>query len=266
MKKMRIAIIGCGNMGKAIAQGLLRNELFEEVIIFDPNAAQLAAQLPNATMIDSATAAVKRAEVVLFAVKPYVLFDVLDELRLVLLEQKPTVISIAAGVTLSQIAEKLEETLPLVRVMPNICCTVAAGVSAIYAQSEEDSRLAEAIFSTVGSVIHAKTEADIAIFTALSAGGPAFLAEVVEGLSRGAQQMGLTRQQALETTIATMRATAALFEQCEEEPLTWRDRVATPGGTTERGLAVLAASDVVQVFANAVEASVERARENLTVK
>lgn len=261
-RKLRIAIIGCGNMGTAIVRGLLRAQIFEEVIVFDPKGSLLT----GVTIAESPVAALGRADIVLLSVKPYVLFDVLDEIREVVLKQKPTVLSIAAGVKLTQLENKLAADITLVRVMPNISCTVGSGVSAIFSPSVEGRELAEVIFQTVGTVIQAKSEADIDVFTALSAGGPAFLAEVVEGLSRGAEQMGLTRQQALQTAIATMHSTAELLLQSEEEPLIWRDRVATPGGTTERGLAVLAASDVVQVFANAVEASTKRARENLTGK
>lgn len=266
-KKMRIAIIGFGNMGSAIALGLLRAKIFEEIIVFDSKSVQCdGVKCDGIKVAQSCSSAVANADVVLLSVKPYVLFDVLDDIGDVLLKQKPIVISIAAGVTLSQISAKLSAEISLVRVMPNICCTVGAGVSAIFSNSVEGRKLAEEIFCTVGTVVQATTEADIDVFTALSAGGPAFLAEVVEGLSRGAEQVGLTRQQALRTAIATMRSTAELLQQSDEDPLIWRDRVATPGGTTERGLAVLAACDVVQVFADAVGASTKRARENLTGK
>src|SRR5690606_19939800 len=140
-----------------------------------------------------------------------------------------------AGVRLLQIKNAFSVELPLVRVMPNISSIVGAGVSAIFSDSLAARNAASAIFSTVGEVIEAATEEEIDIFTALSAGGPAFLCEVVEGLTRGGERMGLSREQALKAAVATLAGTAKLLNESGEEPLIWRDRIATPGGTTERG-------------------------------
>ena len=267
-KKSSIAFLGCGNMGKAIVDGLSQTEMFSQIYIYDPNlSAEKDSDLfPKAAILSTASEAVLSADVVLLAVKPYVLFDLLKEIDTALADKKPMLISIAAGIKLEQLANKLSVELPLVRVMPNIACTVRAGSSAVFSENDQALQLAVSIFETVGEVVVSNSEEDIDIFTALSAGGPAFLCEVVEGLVQGGEKMGLSRGKSLKAAIATMYGTAQLLKQSSDMPLIWRDRVATPGGTTEQGLAVLHQSNIVEVFSEAVQASTKRARENLANK
>ncbi len=174
-------------------------------------------------------------------------------------------ISIMAGKTLNAVSRMLGTTAAIVRAMPNTPAAVRQGITVAVAGSHvspQQKNLADALLSAVGQVAWEESEALLDPVTAISGGGPAYvflLAELMEqaALAQGIAP-GLARQMARQTVIGS----AALLASSDEDAAALRIAVTSPGGTTERALAVLRADDAwPKSFADAIQAATERSRE-----
>lgn len=261
-----ITIIGGGNMGSALLRGILKAELVspERIAVVDVHPQKLEslrAQFGVRATSD-ARSAVRGADVILLAVKPRTLNDVLDAIRE---DTTPgqVFISIIAGVETAYICERLGKGNPVVRVMPNIAATVDAAASAISAgrhATEEHMALAEAIFGAVGEVVRVDEEHLDAV-TGLSGSGPAYIYMVVEALSDGGVKMGLPREIALKLAVQTVLGAAKLVKETGLHPATLRDQVTTPGGTTISAVHELEERGLRAMLISAVVTATEKSRE-----
>ncbi len=252
-------------MAEAILRGILEAGLAEpeDVTASDPMPERREALAAlGARVVAENAAAAADADVVLLAVKPQVLAAALSEIRPVL-RRDQLVVSIAAGVPLAKIESLLPAPVPVVRVMPNVLASVRAGAAGIATGGEagaEHVAVVREIFATVGAV-HEAPEALLDAVTGLSGSGPAYVLLMIEALADGGVLSGLPRALALELATQTVLGTARLVQESSEHPAVWRDRVATPGGTTIAGLAELESSGVRGAFIRAVAAATRRARE-----
>jgi pyrroline-5-carboxylate reductase len=258
MLNKKIALVGGGNMGKALLKGMLKAGLTSEsnVTVVDVHAGKLDALrkefgVPTST---DPRAAVRGAELVILAVKPMTLNEVLDDMHDVV-QPDQLFISIIAGVEGGYIRDRLGKGNPVIRVMPNIAATVDAAASAISAcppATEAHLAIAEAIFGAVGEVVRVDEEHLDAV-TGLSGSGPAYIYMVIEALCDGGVKMGLPREVAMKLATQTVFGAAKLVKETGLHPATLKDQVTTPGGTTisavheleERGLRAMLISAVV---------------------
>lgn len=260
----RIAMIGGGQMALALAEGFVRSGLVPAaaITVYDPHAPareRLAARLPEIRFAASAVEAVAAADTVILAIKPQ---QAAAACRGLAVPADAVVVSIVAGLSLAAIAD-LTGTRRVVRVMPNTPCLVGRGVSvacrAAEVPAERFQRVME-LLRAVGST-HEVDESLLDAVTGLSGSGPGFVAVLVEALADGGVRAGLPRPLALALAIETLAGTAALLEQTGEHPAQIKDRVASPGGTTIAGLAVLEQRGVRGAVGDAVVAAAARARE-----
>jgi pyrroline-5-carboxylate reductase len=173
------------------------------------------------------------------------------------------IVSIAAGVPPGAIEACLAAGVPVVRVMPNIAVQVGAGAAAIAAGSAaHEAHLArvEQIFSAAGRCVRVAEPLMDAV-TGLSGSGPGYACLLIEALADGGVRMGLPRDVALTLAAQTLLGAAQLVLESGEHPAVWKDRVATPGGTTIAGLAALEARGVRSALIEAVEAGTRRSQE-----
>ncbi len=201
------------------------------------------------------------ADVVLFAVKPQSLDVVVDGLAPVLAGR--LVISIAAGVPLKRIADRLPEQVRLIRVMPNAPALVCEGMSVLAigpGATEEDTQLARALFEAVGRVVVVEERLMQAV-TGLSGSGPAYAYLIIEALADGAVKMGLPRGVAELLAAQTMVGAAKMLLETGESPGRLKDRVASPGGTTIAGLHQLEQGGLRATLMAAVEAATKRSEQ-----
>ncbi len=201
------------------------------------------------------------AEVVLLAVKPQSLDEVVDGLAPTLAGR--LVISIAAGVPLQRIADRLPDRVRLIRVMPNAPAQVRAGMSALAigpGVTEEDQQLARALFEAVGRVVVVE-EGLMQAVTGLSGSGPAYAFLIIEALADGGVKMGLPRGVAELLAAQTMVGAATMLLETGEHPGRLKDRVASPGGTTIAGLHQLEKGGLRATLMAAVEAATKRSEE-----
>lgn len=235
---MKLAILGGGNMGLAMARGLLKAQAFapDAITFGTPHPDKLPLTELGCRATADNCAAVAGAEIILLAVKPYLAASVL---RAVAGSVTPgaMVLSVAAGVSLAALREALGPAAPggLVRAMPNTAVGLGQGVVAYAAESPEGAARAGALLAAFGMVVPL-AEAHFPAFTALSGCGIAHALRFLRAAQEAGVQMGLGTQAAKEIFAQTMIGAAQLVLENGSHPEAEVDRVCTPGGLTIRGL------------------------------
>lgn len=264
--RKKIAIIGTGKIGRALARGL-RSALAPqdlELICADskPTSFEELKSIPGIEFTTSNREALQNKKIVLLSVKPFQARDVLAELKEKLSEDH-LLISICASITLAQLREWAGPDCSIIRAMPNLPVTVGQGITVLSAESgtEKDHlRLAEEIFSTVGHVL-SLDEIHLDSVTALSGSGPAFMFFFIEALSEAGAQLGIPKAKAFELVFHTMRGSAELCLQTNLDPQSLIQQVATPGGCTVEGLKVFSETNVRESLIKCIQATAKRASE-----
>jgi pyrroline-5-carboxylate reductase len=266
LKEKKIGIIGTGNMGEALIDGLLhsRSSVPENIICSDVKKEKLKSvrEKYGITSKTNNPDVVKASDIIIYAIKPQIMTKILKETA-DYLDSSKIIISIAAGVPLSAIESCLNKELRLVRVMPNIAAFVREGASAIAPgshASEGDLKIAKAVFDSVGkSVIIEESLMDA--ITGLSGSGPAYIFLIVDALADAGVKMGIARDDALFLSSQTVLGAAKLLMDTKEHPGKLKDKVTSPGGTAIAGLHTLEEGGLRTTLINAVEAATNRAKE-----
>ena len=265
-----IAMLGAGSMGRAILSGLLAPGVQVAGIRVTNRSAARAATLAGApgvtayateTRADANRLAVEGAQVVLVAVKPAMVRDLLAEIG-DSLAPGTVVVSVAAGVTAATMESLLPDSVSVVRAMPNTPAVVGKAVTGVSAGSRtdpEDLSLVRTLFETVGEVVEVP-ESQLDALSTISGSGPAYVFLLIEALTEAAVQKGFTPAQAATLVNGTFLGAAELLVSSGEAPAELRRRVTSPNGTTERAIAVLAEADLPALFARATDAALARAR------
>lgn len=272
MTAPRLAFIGAGNMASSIIGGLVgKNYPPRNIIAADPLPAtleRLKATAPVKCTTDNLEA-INGAEVVVLAVKPQVMKQVLAPLAAELRRSRPLIISIAAGIEIASLARWLgDETLPIVRCMPNTPALVQSGATGLYASrfvSAAQKQLADTILRAVGIALWLDDEAQIDAVTAVSGSGPAYFFLVMEAMQAAGEKLGLPADVARQLTLQTALGAAQMAIGSDVGADELRRRVTSPNGTTERAVAAFEAGGLRQLFEKALtdcrDRSVELARE-----
>lgn len=266
-----IAMLGAGSMGRAILSGLLAPHVHAAGIRVTNRSEARAAELsgtPGVTAYatekkaDANRLAVDGAQLVIVAVKPAMVRDLLAEIG-DSLAPGTIVVSVAAGVTAATMESLLPDTVSVVRAMPNTPAVVGKAVTGISAGShteEDDLALVRTLFETVGEVVEVP-ESQLDALSTISGSGPAYVFLLIEALTQAAVEKGFTPEQAATLVNGTFLGASELLVSSGEEPAELRRRVTSPNGTTERAIAVLADADLPALFARATDAALARARE-----
>jgi pyrroline-5-carboxylate reductase len=265
--KKTVAFIGCGNMAAALINGLVADGYDPDHIwASDPDGdkrAALAARCGIRITGDNAEA-VGLADVVVLAVKPQVLEEVARSLASAVSERKPLVISIAAGVREQDLQNWLGGDVALVRTMPNTPAMIQTGATVLHAGpgvTSEDKDLAESILRAVGLTRWVDDEGLMDAVTALSGSGPAYFFLVMEALEAAGIELGLPEETARLLTLQTALGAARMAMESSEGASTLRQRVTSPGGTTEKALQTLEGGDLRQMFSQALKDARDRSVE-----
>lgn len=265
--RSRIAFIGGGNMARSLIGALLRQGRAPSTItVAEPNAAlrdQLAADFGVAVFADGIDAVVG-AEIVMLSVKPQVMRTVCESLSSSLSTLKPTIISIAAGIRLDQIDTWLGGGYPVIRCMPNTPALIGAGASGLIANASVTAtgrEHAEAILGAAGTTTWIDREALMDTVTALSGSGPAYFFLLIEALEDAASAQGLPRDAARALAIQTCLGAARMASEESESPARLRERVTSPGGTTQAALDAFSEGGFRELVNTAVAAATTRGQE-----
>lgn len=263
---MRLGIIGCGKMGRALLGGILEAGLVHPtaVVVHDAwqEAAQSAATDLGVTAVDSNAALIEAAEVVLLCVKPQTFAEMLDQLSAADADDR-LLISIAAGVRIKTIEELSGGRHRVVRVMPNTPALVGKGASAFAvgaSANEDDADTARQLLGAVGYVTQVN-EDQLDAVTALSGSGPAYIFAMIESLVGGGIEQGLDAKVALDLAANTVAGAAAMVLQSSYSPTQLRENVTSPNGTTFAALESMRAADFDGIVRRAVGAACDRSKQ-----
>lgn len=258
-----ITFIGGGNMAQALIGGLLSRGLpATRITVSDPfeNIRQLL-QEKDVHVTDDNIAAIKNADIVVFAVKPQVLGGVLKPLK-GLLEDK-LLISIVAGAEIKTISD-LTGSERVVRVMPNTPALVQTGAHGMFAKPEvsaKDRELATQVLAATGLTLWLSSEAQIDAVTAVSGSGPAYFFYMMESMIRAGKNMGLDEKVATALTLQTALGAAQMAITSSNAPSELRKNVTSPNGTTQAALEVFDRAQISQNIQTALAAAQKRSQE-----
>lgn len=260
-----IAIIGTGNMGEALIKGILQAGLIskENLIASDIDKQKLTSlqQTTGIRIAESNLEAITDAEIIILSIKPQIIGNVLNEIAPHI--SSKILISIAAGITIKFIEERLGKEIAIIRAMPNTPCLIGAGISALSAGKRVDDSVmkkAHAIFESVGKVVIVEEKLMDAV-TAISGCGPAYIFTLIETLSDAGVELGLSRDVALTLSAQTVEGAAKLVNQTREHPAILKEKVTSPAGATITGLHTLEKHNFRAALLDAVLSSAKRAKE-----
>jgi pyrroline-5-carboxylate reductase len=259
----KVGFIGGGNMSTALIKGL-KSQDFDpkniQVVELDDARREALAQSLNVNVTHHLKD-IAQNDVIILAVKPQQLKAVAFELAPFLKQQ--LIISIAAGIRLSDLSRWLNQYPKIIRAMPNTPAQIQLGMTGLYAMphvTEIENETATQILNAVGSTLWVESEVKLDAVTAISGSGPAYVFYLIEALQEAATALGLTATQARELSIATFSGASKLAEVSTTPIQTLREQVTSKGGTTEQGLLSLEASKVKQAIILAAEQAEKRAK------
>jgi len=259
----KIGIIGSGNMGEAILNGILNKAGIspDEIIVSDKSRERIDYIVNKYAVAgtDSNERVAKLSDIVFLAVKPKDMKDTLIPIRDYL--KNKILISVLAGVKIDQI-KKIVDT-KVVRTMPNTPAMVgesATGVAFDKSLTEEEKQTVLNLINSFGKSVVVDEELMDAI-TGLSGSGPAYVLLFIDSLAQAGVKQGLTYQQALELAAQTVYGTAKMLMETKQHPAVLRDRVTSPAGTTIYGLHQLEKGKIKDTVMNAVESATKRSKE-----
>ena len=267
MNHFDLAVLGGGNIGRALIGGLLRQGMRPERVRVgerDPAAcAALQRDFGLSATADNA-AAVRGAQVIVLAVKPQDAGPVLRPLAAELAHGRPIVLSVAAGVRLSALQHWCGPLVPVLRAMPNRPALVGAGVTGLFVPPQGNpahADLAEQILRAVGEVVRLDTEEALDVVTAISGSGPAYFFLLAEWLAQAGTEMGLSAAAARALSVATLYGAGLLAHSGAGDLAQLRAQVTSKGGTTEAALRSFEAANLGQIVVQAAQAAAARSRE-----
>lgn len=260
-----IGFIGGGKMACAIMQGIINSGYAkkENIFVSDKNEEALKS-LKEKFGINTCSSnkdVITNSDAVIFAVKPFILCDVLNEIKPSVKENQ-LIMSIAAGISIETI-EKILGNIPVIRIMPNTPALVNEGMSAVCKGNnakEEHSQIAINIFKSIGKVIESD-EKYIDIITAISGSGPAFYYYIINEIAKAGEKLGLDYNTALKLSAQTAYGSAKMIMESGINPEQLIINVTTPGGCTAVGNDILKENNISDILFKTIEKTAQKAFE-----
>jgi len=262
---MQIAFIGGGVMAEAIIRGILDKGLVEacDIVASDISTERLSYLKERYSIVTTSDnrSAVKKAEVIILAVKPVILSEVMGGLKGSLTPEQ-LVLSIVAGATVDKICQGLDHK-KVIRAMPNMPAQIGEGITMWTATGEvkeDDREKARSILGALGKVVFAQDEKYVDMATAVSGSGPAYVFAIIEALTDAAVHIGLPHDLAEELVLQTISGSTHLAQKSGRHPARLRNQVTSPGGTTAEGLFQLEEGGLRALLARAIIAGYEKSK------
>ena len=251
---LKVSIIGAGNMGGAIARGLSKGTIVQagNIRVSDVSADHLQALqtfAPEISISRTNAEIIKDADIIILAVKPWLVETVAKEIEHKIDYKKQIIVSIAAGVDFEKLSELFDTEASIFRVIPNTAIDILESVTTIAAQkaTKEQQDLVLTLFAEMGKAFLVP-ESQLNAFMSLSSCGIAYAFRYIRAAMEGGVEMGIYPAVAKEVIIQTLRGAIGLLEANDTHPEVEIDKVTTPGGITIKGLNEMEANG----FSNAV--------------
>ncbi len=261
---MKIGFIGAGNMATAIIGGLLLNDFTPAHIhVFDMDTEKLKAFAEKGLTIEENSESVTReSDIIVLAVKPQNYREVLESIKASATEEK-TFVSIAAGITIDFVRENLGLSSPVVRVMPNTPLLLSKGATAICPTENvkaETLTVVKSMFES-GGVVEILTEDKMDAIISVNGSSPAYFYLFAKAMSDYAEEVGISKEVAMNLICATMEGSAEMLRSSGDDPETLIKKVSSKGGTTIEALNVFYNNNFEKVVHDAMSACTRRASE-----
>lgn len=262
--QQKVAVLGAGVMGEALIAALIGSGVKSSSIAIVEKRPERCSELVGkyAITVESLGNAASTSDVILLVVKPQDMQALLAEIK-PHINKNALVLSFVAGKKIGFIQENLNDSQPVVRIMPNTPTSVglgAAGYSFGSAVTEEHRVFVASLLAAAGKAVEVDESLQDAI-TATSGSGPAYFFAFVEAMVEGAIALGLSREDATTLTIQTIVGSAALLEKSGDSPTTLREKVTSPNGTTAAALASFSQDHLSEIVARAMKAAHARSQE-----
>jgi pyrroline-5-carboxylate reductase len=265
--KGTLVLAGVGKMGGAMLEGWLKVGADpKKIVAIDPKPPQEVLDLLARHSIrhNPPITSITDAEVIIIAVKPQVMEDVLPIL-VSLKSSHPLILSVAAGKTIATFAKHFGSDAAIIRTIPNTPAAIGRGITAMNANpnvSKSQMELANALLSSTGEVVTVTEESMIDLITAVSGSGPAYIFYLTECMAAAGEKIGLPPALAMQLARATVAGSGELMRQSGIDAATLRQNVTSPNGTTYAALQVLMADDGMKpLFEKAITAAAKRSKE-----
>ncbi len=257
----RFLLVGCGNMAGAMLDRWLAAGLDPALVaIVDPYAVARKGIAQYASL-DEWQAAGGSADWIMLGMKPQQLGDVADVLA-PLATGDVHLLSILAGVSITDLAARFPEAGAQVRILPNLAARIGAGVSAVATLGRSDDAAIDALLDTLGQTVRLADDSTMDLVTAFTGSGPAFVFRLIEAYAAAGERLGLSAEDALALATATFGGATALLADSGEKPGVLIAQVASKGGTTQAGLDVLDSDgQLAALLTNVLRAARDRGRE-----
>ena len=267
MGNQKIGFIGGGNMARSLIGGLVSDGYpASNIIVSDLDAdklTELSDKFGIANTQDSGELAAN-VDILVMAVKPQHIKVVCEGIKPAVQTKSPVIVSIAAGIRVSALARWLGNALAVVRCMPNTPALVKTGATGLYANehvSDDQKDAVESLLRAVGITVWVSGEDKLDTVTALSGSGPAYFFLMMEALEAAAIEAGLDQKTAQLLTQETALGAAKMALESSESAGVLRQRVTSPGGTTERAISIMQERDLATIYKEAVLAAKQRSVE-----
>jgi pyrroline-5-carboxylate reductase len=264
MDNINIGFIGGGNMATALIGGLVASGFAPaRLYVSDTNPQRLTAlSIHQVQTTENSQELVDQCDVIVLAVKPQSMHRVLSDLRFT--RDNQLLLSIAAGVRTQAILQWIGKEIALVRAMPNTPALMRSAATGLYAThnvTRQQHEIAEHIMRAVGITIWLDEEIKIDAVTAISGSGPAYFFYLMEAMEATARELGLDNNTAHLLTVQTAFGAAKLALEVEDSPTNLRERVTSPGGTTEQAINHMQKHRLQDILRDAIKAAEHRSRE-----
>ncbi|WP_163836161.1 pyrroline-5-carboxylate reductase [Spartinivicinus ruber] len=260
-----IAFLGAGNMARSIIGGLVQQNYPAQLIWATARTQATLDNLPSQWGIQLTTdnkKAIEQADIVVLAVKPKQLKDVLADLAPIIISKKPLLVSVAAGIPTNQIASWAgDESLAIIRSMPNTPSLVGKGAAGLYANehtTQADKDFITALFATIGTSTWVEAETLLHAVTAVSGSAPAYFFLLLESMVTTAKKMGLAEQDAIKLASQTAIGAGLMAQQGEYSVTELKQQIMSPGGTTEQAIRFFEQNGFESLVNDAMEACYQR--------
>ncbi len=267
MNTKKIGFIGGGNMASSLISGLISSGHSASLLWVSDTNQDALDTLSTRLQVNTTphnNVLVDEVDVVVLAVKPQILHIVAEQIAPVLQQRNVLVVSIAAGVSQDSLAQWLGQEIAIVRCMPNTPALVQTGATALHANSQvriEQKDLAENILRAVGICLWVTQECELDAVTAVSGSGPAYFFLLMEAMEKAASELGLSEDTARLLIQQTALGAAKIALESDDTAKQLRERVTSPGGTTEQAMQTFEEGRFIQLVSKALHAARDRSVE-----
>jgi len=263
----KVLLVGCGHMGTALVNSWLNLRSYTFTVVDPYNYKKLKNKfkIKKVNVVDQAPTQKEMLtfDIVIFAVKPQIVDNVLSEYKNFKFKKNILISSIIAGKKINFFKRRIKNVNQFVRIMPNMPALIRNGISCFVSSNNlslNNKKKINQLFLNVGKTLWLKNENQIDKATAVSGSGPGYIFTLINSFEIGAQKLGFSKKQSRELVINTILGSIYLMQETKKEPIELEKLIAVKGGTTEAGINNLKKNNIDKIIYNTYMSAYKRAK------